>query len=202
MTVLTCWSADLGVGMSVLTVADLGVGTQMEERLKHNDDQANLYQNRYESASRTVNELKNSVQSLFQKFGCSTPAVRTILGDSGITDTNMLQYLSLIEQRVTEILQVYAGTLVRKGEDVEHLRVALGQAAAAVPVLRVMIAPPSANDEEYEDMEHQEGGDDETDPKPLAKEQLLARVQRTVARKGDSSIFRVPDDGSPLRPRK
>jgi hypothetical protein len=174
----------------------------MEERLKSNEDQATLYQNRYANASKTVNELKNSVQSLFQKFGCSTPQVRTILGDGGITDTNMLQYLSLIEQRVNEILQVYAGAMVRKGEDVEHLRIALGQAATKTPILRVMIAPPSANDEEYEDMEHQEGGDDESDPKPLAKEQLLARVQKSVARKGDSSIFRVPDDGTTMRPRK
>ena len=165
----------------------------MEERLKNSEDQANLYQKRYESASKTVNELKNSVQSLFQKFGCSTPQVRELLGDTGVTDQNMLRYLSMIEQRVNEILQVYSHTMSRKGEDVEHIRAALGLSSQVSENTSVRIAPPSTNDEEYEDMERSEGNEDDADPKPLAKEQLMARVQKTLARKGETAIFRVAD---------
>jgi len=165
----------------------------MEERLKSSEDQAALYQRRYEAASKTVGELKNGVQSLFAKFGCSTPAVRELLGDSGVTDANMLRHLSTVEQRVNEVLQLYSHTAARKGEDVEHIRTALGLCAQSAGEAEVRIAPPSTNDEEYEDMERAEGSEEDAEPKPLAKEQLLAKVQKTLARKGDTAIFRVAE---------
>lgn len=43
---------------------------------------------------------------MFEEAGCSTPAVQEMLGDVGITEVNMLQYLGILEQRTNEILQV------------------------------------------------------------------------------------------------
>lgn len=47
-----------------------------------------------------------SIQDLFMRSGCNTPAVRDLLGEDGITDSNLLSYLGIIEQRVHELLQV------------------------------------------------------------------------------------------------
>ena len=47
---------------------------------------------------------------MFEEAGCSTPAVQEMLGDAGITEVNMLQYLGILEQRTNEILQVGAAT--------------------------------------------------------------------------------------------
>lgn len=95
----------------------------MDERLTAIEELADLYQKRFESASKTVADLRNAVHSMFQKFGCSTSVVRELLGDGGVTDRNMLQHLSVIEQRVNEILRVYGGSLTQLGADMEHLKV-------------------------------------------------------------------------------
>jgi Mn-containing catalase len=95
----------------------------LDERLQAIEELADLYQKRFEVASKTIAELRNAVQSMFQKFGCSTAAVRELLGDGGVTDRNMLQHLSIIEQRVNEILRVYGGSLTRLGQDMDHLKV-------------------------------------------------------------------------------
>ena len=95
---------------------------QMDERLTAVEDLADLYQKRFEGASKTVADLRNAVHSMFQTFGCSTAVVRELLGDGGVTDRNMLQHLSIIEQRVNEILRMYGGSLTRIGADMEHLK--------------------------------------------------------------------------------
>lgn len=164
----------------------------MEERLKNNEELADLFQKRYEAASKTVAELKNGVQSMFQKFGCGTPAVRALLGDAAVTEANLLQCMSVVEQRVTDVLRVYGSSLQRAGEDAEHLKVPLGQAALPFDSMRVVIQPPSTNDEEYDDMDAADGGDD-SEPKPLGQEQLLAKVRGTLPRKAQTAIFRVPE---------
>jgi hypothetical protein len=165
----------------------------MEERLRSNEDLAEVFQRRYEAASKTVGQLKNGVQSMVQQFGCNTPAVRALLGDGGVSESNILQHMSILEQRVTEILRVYASSLQRAGRDAEHLKVPLGQAAAPYDASRVVIQPPSTNDEEYDDMDAGDG-DDDAEPKPLGQEQLQAKVQNRLRQRAATAIFRMPEN--------
>jgi hypothetical protein len=39
--------------------------------------------------------------------------VRDMLGDGGVTESNLMLYLGIIEQRTNEILQMYAIHMVR-----------------------------------------------------------------------------------------
>lgn len=48
------------------------------------------------------------VEDIFQKIGCDTPAVKELLGTDGVTDTNIMAYLGIMEQRTNELLQVRA----------------------------------------------------------------------------------------------
>ncbi len=41
-----------------------------------------------------------------RRRSCNTPAVMELLGDEGVTEKNLMQYLGIIEQRTNEILQV------------------------------------------------------------------------------------------------
>lgn len=50
--------------------------------------------------------LFGRVGVLFEDAGCNTPAVRGLLGSSGVQDNNLVQYLGIIEQRAHELLQV------------------------------------------------------------------------------------------------
>jgi coiled-coil domain-containing protein 63/114 len=171
----------------------------MEERLKCNQDIADQYHTRFENASKSVAKLKASLYEMFKRAGCSTPAVRELIGDSGITDQNILQHLSVIEQRVNEILRVYAGSLQRTGEDIEHLKVPFGQTAVQVDNTRVAIAPPSTMDDEYDDMDAAEG-DTEAELRPLGQEQLASKVQSTLKKKAGTSIFRVSENAKRTKP--
>ena len=82
-----------------------------EERLARTEAKAEQYEKKYEAAMKTVNALKVGVQSIFSKIGCNTPENMGLLGNEGVTEGNMMQYLGIIEQRTNEILQMYAASI-------------------------------------------------------------------------------------------
>ena len=43
---------------------------------------------------------------MFEQAGCGTPAVRSLLGEEGVSEANMMQYLGILEQRTKGFLQV------------------------------------------------------------------------------------------------
>lgn len=51
-----------------------------------------------------INSLKIGIKSIFDRIGCNTEQVQEIIGSHGVTESNMLQYLGIIEQRTNEIL--------------------------------------------------------------------------------------------------
>lgn len=56
---------------------------------------------------KVINQLKHCIQSLFDKIGCQNSAGTEMLGNQGVTESNMMQYLGIIEQRTNEILQMF-----------------------------------------------------------------------------------------------
>ncbi len=49
------------------------------------------------------------IDSLFSKIGCDATAITELLGGhAGVTDTTVLQYLGIVEQRSNELLQLQA----------------------------------------------------------------------------------------------
>ena len=86
----------------------------LEERLARTEAKAEQYEKKYEAAMKTVNALKVGIASIFKKIGCDTPANLEMLGNEGVTESNMMQYLGIIEQRTNEILQLYAATQARE----------------------------------------------------------------------------------------
>lgn len=85
----------------------------LEDRLAKTEAKAEQYEKKYEAAMKTVNALKVGIASIFNKIGCGTPANMELLGNEGVTEGNMMQYLGIIEQRTNEILQLYATTQAR-----------------------------------------------------------------------------------------
>ena len=57
---------------------------------------------------KTINALKIGIQSIFERIGCNTEVVPELIGSTGVTESNMMQYLGVIEQRTNEVLQMYA----------------------------------------------------------------------------------------------
>lgn len=57
---------------------------------------------------RIMNSLKVGIQNIFENIGCANEHTLELVGTHGVTESNMMQYLGIIEMRTNEILQMYA----------------------------------------------------------------------------------------------
>jgi hypothetical protein len=78
------------------------------QRIKTKADE---YELKYSTATKTINQLKTGIHGIFSRLGCAcTTPMEEMLGNQGVTESNMMQYLGFIEQRTIEILQLYSAS--------------------------------------------------------------------------------------------
>ncbi|KAK9817701.1 hypothetical protein WJX72_000889 [[Myrmecia] bisecta] len=166
----------------------------LQDRLAKTEEKAAQYEHKHESAQRRVATLKGGIADIFAKVGCDTPAVRDMLGDGGVTESNMMQYLGIIEQRTNELLQDYVACVAqnahdeqRAAEKVRKLMSTIG-APALQPALSgsLVIEPPSTI--AGEDVSDDEDGGEAEGARPLDRQALEQKVQRSLAKRGDTSF--------------
>ena len=164
-----------GQGMSTdtqlkKTVRDLDV------RTKRTDKKADEYEARYNLALRTIGQLKNGIQSIFTRIGATATSVDEMLGNQGVTESNMMQYLGIIEQRTTEILQAYAASQIGLPNE-QTLQLPSVVPAEGTGRLNPLSVPA------YEEMSSGEDSEGEKDERPLTRQELEKRALRTFTRK-------------------
>ena len=154
----------------------------LEERLSKTELKAESYEKKFETAQKTVNSLKQGIWSIFNKVGCNTPAVREMLGEGGVSDGNMMQYLGIIEQRTNEILQLYAvSQSSQHGEGGNTLASLLGQGPQApTGSVQVLIEPPSTTDADFEEDSEDEADDD---ARPLNRNEITQKVSKRILKR-------------------
>lgn len=64
---------------------------ELEDRLVRTEAKAEVYEGKHAVAQKTMNALKVGIQNIFTKIGCATPAVKELLGEAGVTESNMMQ---------------------------------------------------------------------------------------------------------------
>lgn len=160
----------------------------LEGRLQRTDAKTEQYERRFQAAMRTVTALKDGITSIFTKIGCDNPANRELLGDQGVSESNMLAYLGVIEQRANEILHLYAGHQMALASaanpdhgaeaSAEGLKAILGATGPMTPANAggVNIDPPSTADE----YASEEDSEEEIDDRPLTRDELQAKTLRTL----------------------
>mmetsp|Transcript_28818 Transcript_28818/g.35017 ORF Transcript_28818/g.35017 Transcript_28818/m.35017 type:complete len:526 (-) Transcript_28818:1065-2642(-) len=168
----------------------------LEERLQKTEAKAELYEQKYAAAMKTVNALKVGIWNIFNKIGCNTPATRELLGEGGVTEQNMMQYLGIIEQRTNEILQMYAASqAAAHGGDVNSMGVAaavLGQGPQTpAGSTTINIDPPSTTDELASDSDEEE----EEEDRPLTRDELQAKTLKNLGKReaGDKKKIKRKD---------
>merc|ERR1712224_451941 len=108
------------------------------------------------------------------RLGCIPPEAAG--SNSNVTESNMMQYLGIIEQRTNEILQLYAA--LQEGNESE-------EDAAPVEKPRgptsnqLQIKLPST----VEDYSDEEDDDDEDDQRPFTREELKLKCTRGISKK-------------------
>ena len=80
----------------------------LDAKLQRTESKDDEYEELYQAAMKTINQLKTGIHSIFTRIGCATTSVEEMLGNQGVTESNMMQYLGIIEQRTSEILQTHA----------------------------------------------------------------------------------------------
>lgn len=80
----------------------------VEANLEASEKRADDYEYRHEEVVKVLDRIKDGVKRLFTRIGCYSPEVADMLGDQGITDSNIMQYLGIIEQRANEVLHLHA----------------------------------------------------------------------------------------------
>ena len=79
----------------------------LQDKIKSAKDEANTATSKFDNSTKILTDLKDSVQEMFDKIGCSKAEIEELLGSAaGVTDNNIVLYLSIIEQRTNELLQI------------------------------------------------------------------------------------------------
>ena len=175
----------------------------LEDKLAKTEAKAEQYEARAARTMATVNELKKGIEDTFNRIGCNSEGVSAALGNQGVTESNMMQYLGIIEQRTNEILQMYVAVKMQEeGQDISsaELQAQLASIAGHGPAVplgagEVKVTPPSAGD----DVDSEEDSDEEEeDDHPLSREELKAKTLRNLARResmdrdGGTEIRKTP----------
>lgn len=189
----------------------------LEKRLEQTNSRADVYELKYSNAQRVLQQLKSGIQVMFDKLASQkdVEAFRNILGDDGVTEGNVLQYLGVIEQRANEIIQAYSvspsgdASLLQSilGADDPKSRHELSQAAAAVQDQPLSPKQESAlkfpNVDEIDAVEEQREAElaiQDTVEKPLTVDELkasMAKQMQEVQRQRAAFGADAPTDSSP-----
>jgi chromosome segregation ATPase len=130
--------------------------TELQDKLQIEKDKVDQYDQKYGQAMQTIQALTGDIQVIFDLIGCDANAISEMLGTSGITETNMMIYLGLIEQRTNFLLNEGE---VETEQGPKH----------PYGSTQLTIAAPSTGEEDESD-------DDVDDERPLTREELMEKI--------------------------
>eukprot|EP00347_Sterkiella_histriomuscorum_P003200 403365209 len=72
------------------------------------DEEINNVEKEIEKYNKMMEEEEKLKRNIFDNIGCANEHTQELVGTHGVTESNMMQYLGIIEMRTNEILQMYA----------------------------------------------------------------------------------------------
>lgn len=172
---------------------------ELEERFSITETKKESLSAKSVKSKESVQEIKAAIAEVFTSINCDGTIFSKMLGDKEVAETNVMQYLGLIEQRANELLQqltMINARATQKWEDEAHRLIlenaSLGTSGVkdfdpakqladrppapkgllgAGPKIETIgtIEPPSVVDDDDDD-----GGDD---VRPLSLEEMRAKVR-------------------------
>ena len=144
------------------------------------------------ATEKILDQLKAGIESVFGKINCDRSAISDMLGDNDtVNESNMMQYLGIIEQKTNELLQIHAYLQLKElenrpdgspGTPPVNAAALLGGPTSPPIAAPIQIVPPSTEDDR--DDEAGEFADDPVDfERPLTQGELKMKVLRSVARR-------------------
>jgi len=158
----------------------------LEEKLLKVNKKWEALEDEYQENLQKLDHIKAGVESIFATLGCNVDDYTDLLGSQGVTESNLMVYLGIIEQNINEIIQAYAFIMIQKFKDenngdldkddpyVSSLQNMLTVGPTHEPMhIRPMVEPPLYYDDLSDD-----GISDGDNAKPLKFEEFQKRVQQ------------------------
>ena len=156
----------------------------LDERLQITKTKASEYQTRYGNGMKTINQLKTGIHSIFSRLGCAGSNIEEMLGNQGVTESNMMQYLGIIEQKTSEILQEYTKNQLNDDSSAV-LRASEPKTATRADKHATIEFKQGTLPSTHEFLSDEES-DEENDDRPLTRDELERKTMRGY-RKSDKS---------------
>ncbi|XP_036598807.1 coiled-coil domain-containing protein 114 [Trichosurus vulpecula] len=147
----------------------------LEQRKVDLAKEAEVVVAKHENLNKILDQLKAAIQSLFYKAKCDDTRLKELLGSSHMGNKIVELLLSLIEQRVIDLLAAQAFTSFSESTDYNPQSTALrllGQSEDAIPKKHVPPQAPSNMDDPV--------GLEQMDERPLTREEILAQVLKAI----------------------
>lgn len=158
---------------------------ELEERLMKTEKKAAQLELEYQNSIKKVDMIKAGVESIFATLGCSSDEYDDLLGTQGVTESNLMIYLGIIEQNINEIIQAYAFIKIERakqseGDDYkEDPYVASLQNMLAVgPTNETIHEKSEVRPSYYYDDLSDDGLSDGTNDKPLKFEEFQQKAEQ------------------------
>jgi len=155
----------------------------LEEKWNDIDKKAVQYEVKHQESQQTLGHVRAGIESIFRRVGCTAEDLPSGCG-TGISESNMMQYMAVIEQRANELLKLY-DALRQDDEDYDGgkpVRSNLGSVGLQINKL------PST----VEDYSDDEDDEDEDDQRPFTKEELKTKTSRALTKKAKKAKVKGP----------
>jgi len=154
----------------------------LEEKLGRTETKAEQFDAKFAQSTKILSSLKDGIHAIFTNIGCNMSGVSEVLGTGGVTEGNIMTYLGLIEQRTNEMLSMYNNVVKQhdgSAEELSRMGSSMLGPQSAPGTTHIAILPPTTGDE-YEEEEESE---DEDETRPLTRDELKAKAQKTMSKK-------------------
>merc|ERR1712187_41621 len=78
----------------------------LEEKWNDIDRKAIHYEVKYQESEQTLGRVRSGIESVFRRVGCTAGDLPSGCG-TGITASNMMHFVAVIEGRVNELIKMY-----------------------------------------------------------------------------------------------
>ncbi|XP_064383844.1 uncharacterized protein LOC135332862 [Halichondria panicea] len=150
----------------------------LEEELSSVTDKTGSLSAKFAAATKVLEQLMSGIDSVFSKIGCDSTAITDMLGGhAGVTETTVLQYLGIVEQRTNELLQLQAFLQAKDSDDPNDMTKFLMGQNQVGGLGSSSFALPSTGDDNGSD------SDPEDESNPLSTDELKARALKTITKR-------------------
>jgi hypothetical protein len=149
----------------------------LEEKWNDIDRKAIHYEVKYQESQQTLTHVREGIKSIFKRMNCTQDDLPSGCG-TGISETNMMLYLGVVENEVSKLLKIYDA--IRVDEDDADTARPVRPAGAST---NFQIKLPST----VEDYSEDEDDDDEDDQRPFTRDELKTKTMRGISKKQKKS---------------